>query len=136
MDIEFSRRLLCRLIENAVRILSDGFGLDRVESNFFDVIELLREETGLRAYFLDMAKATLEKRDASGLDEGDVPRELIELTAHEMRWPELKLLAEKRVDKHFHGDRVLAVGDIATSISSAYKDDWLDREFYKRYRTL
>jgi hypothetical protein len=134
MDPDFSRKLLNILIENSVRILSNGFGVDRAEATFFDVINLLRNEKYLKSDFLKMAEKTLGKRDASGLDSGDVPRELMELTAHEMRWPELQALAEKRVVEYFHGDRGLAIGDIATSIASAYKDDWLDREFYNRYQ--
>jgi hypothetical protein len=133
MDAEFSRKLLTILVENSVRILSAGFGVDRAEATFFDVIDLLRNEKALRSDFFEMAEKTLGKRDASGLDSGDVPRELMELVAHEMRWPELQALAEKRVGDYFHGDRTLAIGDIATSIASAYKDDWLDREFYKHY---
>lgn len=136
MDAEFSRRLLSLLIENSVRILSAGFGIDRVEATFFEVVQLLREELGLREFFLEVAEKTLEKRDASGLDSGDVPRELMELIAHELRWPELKVMAKHRVDRFFHGDDLLAVGDIASSILLAYDDNWPDREFYKRYEGL
>jgi hypothetical protein len=136
MDAKFSRRLLCLLVENSVRILSSGFGVNRAESTFFEVIQLLREEPSLREYFLEMIGRTLEKRDASGLDSGDVPRELIELVAHELRWPELYSMAERRLIKYFHSDASLAVGDIASSLPLAYEESWPDREFYERYQAI
>ena len=113
--------------------MSEGFGVDRAESSFFDVVGLLREERSLKAYFLERVRTTLGKRNAGSLEPRAVPKELIELIAHELRWREIESLARRRVDLFFHGDPLLAVGDIACSISAAFKDDWEDREFYKRY---
>lgn len=133
MDPEAARILLNILIENAARILRAYFGVDRAEGAFFEVIDLLREERVLKGYFLERVDQTLAQRDKSGLGEGSVPRELIELAAHELRWPEFKELAEKRLHRFFHGDRSLAASDTADSISAAFDDSWEDREFYKRY---
>jgi hypothetical protein len=67
------------------------------------------------------------------LDAGTVPIELIELVAHETRWPELQELAQQRIDKFFGGDATLAVGDVAHRLSEAYDDNWQDRDFYQHY---
>jgi hypothetical protein len=120
MDPEYSKILLDILVDNARRILAAHFGVDRAESTFFDIIGLLREDQSvedqpLKAYFLARVRKSLESHPY-GLDEGDVPMELIELTAHELRWPEFKALSQKR--------RIL----------EAYDDHWRDREFYRRYR--
>lgn len=133
MDVESSRKLLEILIDNASRILRAQFGVDRAEATFFDIIELLREEPALREGFLVMVHKTLERRDPSGLGEGDVPRELTELAAHELRWPEFQTLAGERLQRVFRGDAALAINDVAHSIGETYRDDWEDREFYRRY---
>jgi hypothetical protein len=133
MDPDASKELLKILVDNASRILRAHFGVDRAEATFFDIIELLREEPELRNYFLDMVEKTLERRDPSGFGEGDVPRELTELAAHELRWPEFKTLADARLQRVFGGDAVLAISDVSRSIGEAYRDDWEDREFYRRY---
>lgn len=133
MDLEYSRQLLCLLIENSARILRSGFGVDRAEGNFFQIIDLLREEPSLRDFFLELVGKTLEDRDPSGLGGESVPRELSELVAHEMRWPEFMILAQKRIDRYFYGDDLLAVGDVSKGIVLALDDNWPDREFYVHY---
>jgi hypothetical protein len=50
-----------------------------------------------------------------------------------MRWYQILELAEDRIRRRFSGDKALAVGDVAISVIDAYGDDWLDREFYRRY---
>ncbi|MEO6395189.1 MAG: hypothetical protein ABIO40_04695 [Devosia sp.] len=133
MDVESLRKLLVILIDNASRILRAQFGVDRAETTFFDIIELLREEPALRHDFLALVENTLERHDPSGLGQGYVPRELTELAVHELRWPEFQKLAEARIQRVFGGDAALAISDVASSISEAYRNDWEDREFYRRY---
>lgn len=134
MEPAVANTLLDTLIENSLQILRAGFGMNWVESTFFDIILLLRQENALKAPFLEKVRATFAKRDPGSLDVGTVPRELIELVAHELRWRELQELANKRIEQFFGGDTRLAVGDVAHSISKAYDDNWRDREFYQRYR--
>lgn len=133
MDTEYAQKLLEILVENSARILSAGFGVDRAEGSFFEVISLLREEPSLKTGFLAMVERSLEERSPSGLHEGGVPRELVELAAHELRWPELRELAAARVHRFFGGSESLAISDVSHSIGEAYRDDWEDREFYQRY---
>jgi hypothetical protein len=121
MDLEYSKKLIDILIDNASRILNAHFGVDRAESTFIDIIDLLREDQSLedqplKAYFLAKVRKTLEGPDPYGLDEGSVPMELIQLAVHELRWPEFRALSQKR--------RIL----------EAYDDHWMNREFYRRYR--
>jgi hypothetical protein len=130
-----AKELLRILIENSVRILEAGFGLAQVESNFFDVVELVRHNPILRSEFLAHAAATFSAKDPGLLQSGAAPRELIELMAHEMRWPELRELAEDRIERVFGGDRSLMVGDISESLLAAFQPDWGDREFYKSYHS-
>ena len=133
MEHQASIRLLDILIENGRRILLAYFGVDRAEATFFDVVALLREQPDLRAAFLERVQRTLQSRDPSGLGIGMVPREQIELAAHELRWPEFETLADERLHLFFHGDRELAVSDPARSIINAFQDSWEDREFYRTY---
>lgn len=133
MDIQFSTKLLNLLIENGLRVLAAGFGVDWAEGSFFDVVRLLREEKDLKPYFLDRVRATMLSPAPGQLEPGTVPPELIELVAHELRWPELLEIARLRIDKVFRGDATLAVGDIAWHLPKAYDDAWEDREFYHRY---
>jgi hypothetical protein len=60
--------------------------------------------------------------------------ELIEIVAHELRWPDLVPLANERIAKFFHGNATLAIGDIAHRLSEAYDDNWKDRIFYSHYK--
>ncbi|HNI23406.1 MAG TPA: hypothetical protein PLK47_11430 [Plasticicumulans sp.] len=133
MDADLARKLLDVLIDNASRILLAGFGVNWTESTFFDVVRLLRHEASLKSYFLDRTRETLALPDPGRLDAGTVPPELIELVAHEFRWPEFLQLASERVDNLFGGDTRLAVGDIASRLPEAFDDAWRDREFYERY---
>lgn len=134
MDSVSARKLLDIQIENALRILSAGFGVNHAEATFFDTIQLLREESALKQYFLERARRTFAMPDVGRLDSGMVPGDLIELVAHELRWAELRDLASKRIEDFFGGNASLAVGDIAHNIAKAYSDDWEDREFYRHYR--
>jgi hypothetical protein len=49
-----------------------------------------------------------------------VPRELIEVVAHEFRWRALKDLAQQRVQLHFAGDAKLAIGDVSHRIMKLF----------------
>lgn len=134
MEIQFSAKLLNLLIENGLRILAAGFGVNWAEGSFFDVVRLLREEEDLKPYFLDRARATMLLPAPGQLEPGTVPPELIELVAHELRWPELLEIARLRIERVFGGDVSLAIGDIAGHLPKAYDDAWEDREFYRRYK--
>jgi hypothetical protein len=134
MDASFASRLLDILIENALRIMAAGFGVNWAESSFFDVVRLLRQEKMLKGYFLEKVRATFAMPAPGRLDPGMVPIELIELVAHEFRWPELQELAQQRIRMFFGGDAALAIGDIARRLSEAYQDNWQDREFYEQYK--
>ncbi|MBK1654276.1 hypothetical protein [Allochromatium vinosum] len=134
MDCALARKLLDILIDNGTQILRAGFGLNWAEASFFDVIRLLREESSLKGYFLDRVGTTFATPEPGRLDSGTVPSELIELVAHELRWSELQVMAQRRIADVFGGDAALAIGDFAHSLVAAYEDDWRDREFYLRYR--
>lgn len=134
MEINLSKKLLDILIENSLKILSAGFGLNWVESAFFEIVRLLRQEEKLKDYFLDRSRATLLMKDPSRLDVGMVPIELIELVTYEFRWPEMRKIAEDRIDKKFSGDKKLAIGDIVSRVFEAYDDNWRDKEFYEHYK--
>ncbi len=133
MNVEFARALLDILLENALRILRAGFGVNQVESVFFEILDLLRTHLDLKTYFLEKVAVTLALPDSGGLEVGLIPRELIELAAHELQWEELRQLAYKRVHDVFRGDSELAVSDVSQAILEAFNADWPDREFYKRY---
>lgn len=135
MDFISAKKLLDIQIENALRILSVGFGVNHAEATFFDTIQLLREEKTLKQYFLERVRSTFSMPDVGRLDSGMVPGDLIELVAHELRWAELLELASKRIEDCFHGNASLAVGDIAHNIANAYRDDWDGREFYRHYQS-
>ena len=134
MDVASAKKLLDILIENALRILSAGFGVDSAESSFFDIVGLLRREIALKGYFLEKVHTMFSMPDPGRLDAGMVPKEIIELVAHELRWNELRDLADKRIEDYFRGDAARAIGDIAHNIAAAYDDNWADREFYESYR--
>jgi hypothetical protein len=133
MRIDYAKKLLDIQIENARSILDALFGVDQAEAIFFDVIRLLQEESELKPYFLKKVADTFAMPDAWNVEPGMVPRELVELVAHELRWPELQELANKRIKDFFKGDRSLAAGDVAFSITEAYSNDWQDRMFYRHY---
>lgn len=133
MNPEYARVLFELLVENSLRILRAGFGVNWVESAFFDIIDLLRAQPALKAHFLQRAKATLTSPDPGLLSTGMLPRELLELAAHELRWMELRELANDRIRKVFRGDTALAVSDVSHAMLEAFRPDWPDREFYRRY---
>lgn len=134
MDVDFAKKLLDVLIDNSLRILAAGFGVNWAESSFFDTVRLLRQEPSVKDYFLERVRSTFAIPAPGRLDPGTVPTELIELVAHELRWPELQQMAVQRISNLFGGDVALAQGDIAGRLPDAYKDGWPDREFYERYK--
>jgi hypothetical protein len=133
METVLANRLLDILIDNAARILHAGYGLNHAGSTLFEVIQLLRQESSVVPYFLSKIEVTLEASDPGELKPGMVPRELIELAAHEFRWEILTVMAQQRVLRHFCGDAKLAIGDVAHGIQEALLEDWPDREFYSFY---
>lgn len=134
MDLSRRKELLNVLLANSKRILDAKFGVNAAESTFFQVVELLRDDEALKQDFLQQSAKTFLQADGWGLEPNAVPRELIELVAHELRWPELREQADTRLLNRFRNDSALARGDIAISIRDALSDDWSDREFYQRYR--
>lgn len=133
MDKDYAITLMDILIDNSACILRSGFGVNSAEHAFFAVIDLINRHPILKQDLLDRIASTLAQSDPGLLEKGMVPRELIELIAHEMRWMELKELAEQRVRDKFHGDWEFAMGDISHGISEALSDTWEDRDFYRHY---
>lgn len=135
MDISYAEKLLDILIANSSRILRAGFGVNYAEPALFAVIDLLIENPSLKEYFLSRVLHTFCLDDPSSLRGGAVPVELIELVAHELRWDEIRIIAEDRIRKVFSGDYNLTVGDISQRIIEAFDDCWPDKEFYKHYHS-
>lgn len=134
MDIKYAERLLDIYIQNATKILDSNFGVDCAESTMFEAIDLLRIYSELKPGFLKKVANTFALRTRDAFDYSTMPTDFIELCAHELRWPEFLELAKDRVEDFFHGDISLAAGDIAVSIRDAYRDEWLDRMFYRHYQ--
>ncbi|MFW5444326.1 MAG: hypothetical protein ACKE51_08485 [Methylococcaceae bacterium] len=134
MKTEKKIELLGILVENSARILRAGFGVNYAESTFFSIIDLLRNDSNLKSNFLSRVETALNQPDPGLLNEGIIPQELIELVAHEMRWNEIKVLAEKRVQTFFHGNWSFAISDISQKIIDARSDSWPDQDFYICYQ--
>lgn len=120
-------------ISDLKNTLNDGFGIETIEDALFKVIDMLRNDQDCKARFLDMVEQSFMNRDPSGLFENGVPRELVELATHELRWTEFENLADKRVRLLFGGDERLAISDVSQGVKRAYADDWEDREFFQKY---
>ncbi len=135
MDIRYAKQLLIILVENVTRLLNAGFGVNHAESSLFQVVGLLQEEPDLKEVFLERVQFTLNAKDPRSCDEGMVPVELIELVTHELKWPELKSIADARIRDKFDSDSLRAVGDVSIKIYDAFNDDWEDREFYAYYQS-
>jgi hypothetical protein len=124
---------LAAAITDLSETLNQGRGIETVESALFDIIDMLREDLHLKNQFLAMVEVSFCNRSPSGLDKNGVPRELVELATHELKWPEFKVLANKRIQRVFGGNELLAISDVAYSLNQAYADDWEDRDLFERY---
>lgn len=113
--------------------LNEGYGIETTEDALFEIVEMLREDEALKIPFLAMVERSFMNRSPSGLAENGVPRELVELATHELKWPEFGILADKRIQDLFGGDEGLAISDVSHGVKQAYADDWEDREFFQRY---
>lgn len=120
-------------ISDLSKTLNEGFGIETTEDALFKIIDMLRSDHDRKAQFLKMVQQSFMNRDPSGLYENGVPRELVELATHELRWPEFANLADNRVHLLFGGDERLAISDVSQGVKRAYADDWEDREFFQRY---
>jgi hypothetical protein len=120
-------------ISDLFTTLNEGRGIEAVEGDLFEIIDMLREDPKLKSQFLEMAEQTFKKRWPYALGENSVPSELLELATHELRWPEFEILANKRIQDIFGGDELLAISDVSYGIKQAYADDWEDRQFFHRY---
>lgn len=124
---------LASAISELSNTLSSGHGIETTEGALFEIVDMLRRNTALKAEFLGMVERSFENRSPSGLFEDGVPRELIELATHELKWPEFSILADRRIRDVFGGDESLAISDVSLGVKQAYADDWEDREFFQRY---
>ena len=113
--------------------LNQLHGIETVEDALFDIIDMLRSNPDLKPEFLAMVEQSFTHRDKSGLFDGGVPRELVELATHELRWPEFAILADQRIQTIFGGDNNLSISDVSQSVKAAYADDWEDRDLFERY---
>lgn len=134
MDLSAAQQLVTIYVDNARRVLRAHFGVDRAESSFFDVIELLREEPNLTPFFIHAVRDSFIQHDPRSLEEWVLPRELVELAAHELRWPEFAEIARERIELLYKGDESLAASDPAMAVLAAYDPAWEDRQFYRRYQ--
>lgn len=115
------------------KTLNEPRGIETVEEALFDIIDMLRENPDFKAEFLEMIARSFTHRSPSGLFDGGVPRELVELATHELKWPEFAVLADRRIQNIFHGDDSLATSDVSQGVKAAYADDWEDRDLFQRY---
>lgn len=120
-------------ISDLSNTLSEGYGIETTEDALFEIVEMLRGNESLKAQFLAMVERSFMNRSPSGLSENGVPRELVELATHELKWPEFAILADKRIQDLFGGDESSAISDVSHGVKQAYADDWEDREFFQRY---
>lgn len=120
-------------ISDLSNTLNEGYGIETTEDALFEIVEMLRGDESLKAQFLAMIERSFLNRSPSGLSENGVPRELVELATHELKWPEFAILADKRIQDLFGGDESLAISDVSHAVKKAYADDWEDREFFQRY---
>ena len=98
------------------------------------MVRLLRQNDELKDYFLLKVQATFALRTPEILTPNTVPIELIELVAHELRWPQILELAHSRIDTFFNGNESLAANDIEHRLTRAYEDNWPNKIFYERYQ--
>jgi cell division FtsZ-interacting protein ZapD len=124
---------LASAISDLSGTLNERYGIETVEGTLFEIVDMLRENPNLKAQFLEMVEQTFSKRWPYALGENGVPAELIELTTHELKWPEFEVLANKRIQEFFGEDEILAINDVAHKVKEAYAEDWEDREFFERY---
>ncbi len=124
---------LAEAISDVSNTLNEGYGIETTEDALFQIIEMLRGNQALKKQFLAMVERSFMNRSPSGLTENGVPRELVELATHELKWPEFAILADKRILDLFGGDESLAISDVSYGVKQAYADDWEDREFFQRY---
>lgn len=124
---------LAAAISDLSNTLNEGYGIETTEDALFEIVEMLRGNESSKAQFLAMVERSFMNRSPSGLSENGVPRELVELATHELKWPEFSILADKRIQDFFGGDEGLAISDVAHGVKQAYADDWEDREFFQRY---
>ena len=134
MDSSRKLELLSLLIDNCKRLLAAKYGVNAAEPELFRVIDFVRHDGELRNEFLRRSSLTFSQEDGWGLEPAALPREMIELASHELRWPEFLQQADDRIERQFSGNASLAAGDIASAVRTAFRDDWEDREFYDRYR--
>lgn len=124
---------LRELISDLSNTFKEGYGIEVTEDALFKIIDMIRVDQERKVEFLDMVERSFMERDPSGLCKNGIPRELVELATHELRWPEFATLADKRLHSIFGGDEQLAASDVSQGIKRAYADDWEDREFFQRY---
>lgn len=122
-----------RLVSESMEMLKRGFGINYVESSFFEIVGLIDSSTAVRHEFLLRSKSLLGASDPGRIVEKSVPTELLELVAHELKMKELYAMAENRLNQKFSGDRKRASGDISLRLLAAFDSDWEDREFYRSY---
>ena len=135
MHLDSAKKLLDVLCENANRVIYGGFGIGPAESTFFEIVRLVRSHNDLKEYALEKVSAVMEGPNGGASENSEMPTELVELLAHEFRWPEFQSLAEQRIQDCFGGDRALAISDLSLHVLEAMQDDWEDRIFYQRYRS-
>lgn len=120
-------------ISDLSKTLGEGYGIETTEDALFEIIDMIRSDPVQKARFLSMVEQSFANRDPSGLFENGVPRELVELATHELKWPEFAIIADKRIRDLFAGNEGLAISDVSNGVKQAYADDWEDREFFQKY---
>lgn len=112
---------LCGSAEQACDTLESS---KDIEPYFSKVLDFIQSHPELTAQFKDFFTQMVSRNDA-------IPVELVAFCMHNLRWDEIRTVAENRCDSATTPGLRAAMADII----GAYADDWSDADLYSCYST-
>ena len=130
---------LIHLLDEAFTMLyREELGLNRAESIFVEILEIVRSDDQARSWFV---QKTVEEISSGGQvlvrpekrPSGFIDSDLICFITHATRWPEFSVAAENRKLSDDYIKKLPGNKDIADLIIESFSDDWGDKDFYQKF---
>lgn len=141
MELEAAKKYLNILFNHIFDLLFiNKLGVNHAEHVFIRILELLQDDPQLKDWFIELVRYNLlmDEQDMTRLQRRPnwfVDPDLILFIAHATKWKEFEKIAEERKSKLHTLKTLNNAREFADELMNALRDDWEDRDFYKKFES-
>ncbi|MES9903017.1 MAG: hypothetical protein ABW168_10075 [Sedimenticola sp.] len=101
--------------------LKESYGVNAVEGQLLEMLQLLKSNTKFKSEFVQVL--------LEFLDEGNAPYEVVQFCMRELQWPEIKQHAQNMLESSDDP----RVHKVANEVLAVYGEAWEDEDLFSYY---